>query len=171
MPSRRKRTKASRSRMRPIKPRDGRGPCRDATSTRPGRRACSSERGSRACGCDDGCWVEMCASRRCLRSSSRSEEDGPGPLLSGCLDCTMPRLNKQRTKGYVLARTSPNHPPHDTCRGLLPHTSSRAGTVSVAHGYKSFDLGVNVPFVTVPNDHQPVDKLHVCNLWRSSVVT
>lgn len=62
-PSRRSRSKDARVRIRSIKRRGGRGPCRAVTSTRRGRRGCSCEHESRASSSDGVGWAERCASR------------------------------------------------------------------------------------------------------------
>lgn len=69
-PSRVRRAKTSRSRMRQIKPRACGDPWHGATSARRDRRGCSCVRESRACGLDDGCSVGRCASRHPPRRDS-----------------------------------------------------------------------------------------------------
>lgn len=64
VPSRANRSNAERSRIRWIKPRDGRGPWRGGSSARRGHRACSCVRGTRASLHGGVYWVEMYASRR-----------------------------------------------------------------------------------------------------------
>ncbi len=73
-PSRRRRTKVSRSRTRSIKPTDGRGPWPDGTSGRRDPHECSSERGSRACVLGVGCWAGRYASRRSPDDSGQDHE-------------------------------------------------------------------------------------------------
>lgn len=62
-PSRDRRAKTLRSRMRQIKPTACAGPWRGEPSTRRGRRGCSSGHGSRACGHGGDCSAGRCASR------------------------------------------------------------------------------------------------------------
>ncbi len=76
-PSAVRRANARRSRMRQIKPTDGDGPWRGATSARRARPGCSSGDGSRASWHGDGCWVGRCASRsppRAARSSGQGRQ-------------------------------------------------------------------------------------------------
>jgi hypothetical protein len=77
-PSAARRANARRSRMRQIKPTDGDGPWRGATSTRRGRPGCSSGDGNRASWHGVGCWVGRCASRsppRAARGSVPVDKD------------------------------------------------------------------------------------------------
>lgn len=62
-PSRVKRVKTSRSRMRQIKPTDGDGPLHDGPSGSTAPLGCSSGCESRASSHDDDYWVGRCASR------------------------------------------------------------------------------------------------------------
>ena len=71
-PSAVRRANARRSRMRQIKPTDGDGPWRAATSTRRGRPGCSSGGGNRASWHGGGCWVGRCASRSPPRAACGS---------------------------------------------------------------------------------------------------
>ena len=90
----------SRSRMRAIKRRGERDPCRDGTSAPPGRHGCSSAHETRACGCDDGCLVGMYASRRSL-------SDVRGKSRTSRTVCREHGLTRQC---YGVASASPNHP-------------------------------------------------------------
>ncbi len=77
-PSAARRVKARRSRMCQIKPTDGDGPWRDATSARRDRPGCSSGGGNRASWHGGGCWVGRCASRsppRAARGSVPVDKD------------------------------------------------------------------------------------------------
>jgi hypothetical protein len=63
MPSCVRRRKASRPRIRAIKPRGGPGPWRGGSSARRARRESTSGHGTRGAWLAGDCWAEMCASR------------------------------------------------------------------------------------------------------------
>jgi hypothetical protein len=71
-PSAVRRVNARRSRMRQIKPTDGDGPWRVATSARRDPPGCSSGDGNRASWHGGGCWVGRCASRSPPRAARGS---------------------------------------------------------------------------------------------------
>jgi len=104
-PSRRRRMNASRSRIRSIKPTDGRGPWRDGTSARRGPRECSCAHGNRVCGLGGGCWADRYASRRspdtsrCRITNHASNHDTNHGV----------RLHRLTCQGYGHASTRANH--------------------------------------------------------------
>lgn len=111
-PSACRRANARRSRMRQIKPTDGDGPWRDATSARRGRRGCSCGRESRASWHDGGCWVGRCASRSPPRAGPELPEQhrsSTNNVRSGAPQIAGKRQNSRPDYGRA-ASTGNRHP-------------------------------------------------------------
>jgi len=100
VPSCVRRRKASRPRIRAIKPKGGSGPWRGGSSEPRDRRGSTSGRGSRGAWLADGCWAEMCASRVPPRPLWRARRTSGRSLLQDVMQHVRDRCARATWQGY-----------------------------------------------------------------------